>query len=874
MMPLMTRPDWSRHLARVIQSPAVRDNPQYRAMVRSWWERFNDPTEIPTGPERDLYDAAIEAMAVQIELLDQAALVAVAPPPDDVVVGRRVVDDGWLAQHLLDTEPDMAWAVTFAGNPWHDELGRFAPKGAGAASPFDGDAYQGTLTDPAAMGAALAALPPLDDVARVLKKKNVTSPTAPVDGKFAVDETGYASAQTVDPLDPTRVVVTEWDHAAATLGAERGYDALPQKMGSAEFDAYVADSGATVLYRGVGRQEFASEFTDGTLFWGRGIDGSGSYTTPEVDRAVNYAGKSGGTVVRMALHPAAKTIDIDTLYEGITEARKQIGKGKDPETVARRLTVADYGRAAIALGYDAITNNAPDGRAPQTVVLNRGALVIDSGFKAPGRKRKASATIAFSTGAWPEPDWSRHLARLATSPAVGDDIDKREVVRRWAPLGTPAAIPDGPERDLYDAALRSITPPEAIDATSAVFADGKQSGNPWHDEIGRFAPKGTGKNWATSEARLPMPDDRSPSAPGSMHGGRPGMGDIPVAANVVPDANPTATVSTFYDFQAGQWSPERAALHDKIVTDYLSGNGQPPAEWDGQAATPPPPRVFVMLGGGPAAGKTTALNSGVYERPAHAVIVNADEVKAMLPEGAAGEPGWAPRTHEESSYLAKRIEAAAIERGANVILDGTGTKPARAAEVAADVGMELVGRYTTVDVATALARADARAAATGRVVLPDVIVDKHRESTRRLVDTLDTFDDLMLHDNSAEGPPRLVASKRKGEPLKVHDQGLWDTFIAKGEYDERPDIATASVAPAGTFRSRRAQMNTAASFQDRRRDTPAVWVSMMVWAALHGQVDKSTLDLTPDEEALWDRMLPAAEAARAAGQEMMVPYDD
>lgn len=69
------------------------------------------------------------------------------------------------------------------------------------------------------------------------------------------------------------------------------------------------------------------------------------------------------------------------------------------------------------------------------------------------------------------------------------------------------------------------------------------------------------------------------------------------------------------------------------------------------------------MGGGPASGKSTMMDAV----PAHdAAVVNADDVKARLPE-YVGKVG-ASFTHEESSYIAKRAVAEAFRRRINVTL--------------------------------------------------------------------------------------------------------------------------------------------------------------------------------------------------------------
>ena len=157
-------------------------------------------------------------------------------------------------------------------------------------------------------------------------------------------------------------------------------------------------------------------------------------------------------------------------------------------------------------------------------------------------------------------------------------------------------------------------------------------------------------------------------------------------------------------------SPERAALHDKIMDSHFVNE-------DGTSKTPPAgDPEYVFMGGGPAAGKSSMLAQGAGPEWAgngtnkseknsdgsvrssgtdkHSVAINADEIKSELPPyqelvgnantkggvGVAGRVGQmtaASVVHEESSILAKGVNERAINGGFNVILDGTGDNSAK-----------------------------------------------------------------------------------------------------------------------------------------------------------------------------------------------------
>jgi predicted ABC-type ATPase len=226
------------------------------------------------------------------------------------------------------------------------------------------------------------------------------------------------------------------------------------------------------------------------------------------------------------------------------------------------------------------------------------------------------------------------------------------------------------------------------------------------------------------------------------------------------------------------FSAERQALHDKIVLEAVEGV---PASSD--------PTYYIM-GGGPAAGKSSAINSGMVDVPkpgsGKAVEINADEVKGVLKKADDLErEDWAAFTHEESSYVAKRIQAAAIERGQDAVLDGTGDSSAasirRKIEGARAAGYKVEGNYVTCPTDMAVDRAIERGKKPeGRVVPEDVVRGTHRDVSRVAPVVASDFDTFTLIDTS-EGTPRRVASTTRGEPIKIEDQALWDAFVAKGD---------------------------------------------------------------------------------------------
>lgn len=206
-------------------------------------------------------------------------------------------------------------------------------------------------------------------------------------------------------------------------------------------------------------------------------------------------------------------------------------------------------------------------------------------------------------------------------------------------------------------------------------------------------------------------------------------------------------------------SPERAALHDKIIDSHFVNE-------DGTAKTPPTGQPeYVFMGGGPAAGKSSMLAEGAGPEWAgngtnrsetgsdgafrsrgtdkHSVAINADEIKADLPPykqlvgdakskggvgvgGRTGQLTAAASVHEESSILSKGVNARAIQGGFNVILDGTGDKSGKDMQGKIEAvrgskdstgkahGYKVTGVYATVPTEVALSRAALRGLPVGK----------------------------------------------------------------------------------------------------------------------------------------------------------------
>lgn len=266
----------------------------------------------------------------------------------------------------------------------------------------------------------------------------------------------------------------------------------------------------------------------------------------------------------------------------------------------------------------------------------------------------------------------------------------------------------------------------------------------------------------------------------------------------------TYTAYTTKDPVTGKavWTDARSKLHDQIVEEAISGV-KPKKKGK---------RTVYMMGGGPASGKSTMLEGGQVKMPGHphAVKVDPDEFKLRLPEYKAmvkyktitNKDGKKERvidversdnraarfSHEESSYIAKRITARATELGLDVVIDGTGDSSyAKLRSKVAGYrkhGHKVVARYATNDMGLAEKLADARATKTGRKVPMSYLRRTHHRISSFMSKALDDelFDDIEIYDTNVHKKPRLVVSGERGSQVIIHDEALWKDFLAKRKW--------------------------------------------------------------------------------------------
>jgi len=265
------------------------------------------------------------------------------------------------------------------------------------------------------------------------------------------------------------------------------------------------------------------------------------------------------------------------------------------------------------------------------------------------------------------------------------------------------------------------------------------------------------------------------------HAGRPGQvgGSATSGAGggtVDAGGGERGTLARYTDAK-GNLTPERLALHDKIRQKVFKDK------------TPVDHPTAYLIGGGPASGKSTMVQSGGFAFPENTVVIDPDAFKTELPEFQEGvknkDPNAAEVVHEETSLLSKQLAREAGEGGYNVLLDGTGDGNIVGLEKKVSSmragGQRVVGIYATAPVEGAIARSLARAQRTGRYVPESVIRETHKGVSRVLPEAIrrGLFDEFTVWDTRVS-PAVKIASGAK-DKLTIHHAAWWKEFLAKGE---------------------------------------------------------------------------------------------
>lgn len=230
----------------------------------------------------------------------------------------------------------------------------------------------------------------------------------------------------------------------------------------------------------------------------------------------------------------------------------------------------------------------------------------------------------------------------------------------------------------------------------------------------------------------------------------------------------------------GEYTPERKALHQRIINDYLSSGK---AESD----------TVYMLGGAPANGKSTVVDSGLLPHPKGGLVIDPDKIKGMIPEYKtmldSGNKdiikAAANFVHEESSLIGKEIQKRALQNNYGTIIDGVNDGSfdkvvKKIANIREMSGKPVRADYVSLDSDLSVKLATMRAEKTGREVPLSYIKDMNKEISKlvpRLIEN-NTFDELYLWDTNINGEPRLIL-RQIGGKLEIVDKTLYDRFLKK-----------------------------------------------------------------------------------------------
>ena len=235
------------------------------------------------------------------------------------------------------------------------------------------------------------------------------------------------------------------------------------------------------------------------------------------------------------------------------------------------------------------------------------------------------------------------------------------------------------------------------------------------------------------------------------------------------------------------WTPERQRMHEEVVADATADIPR--------SAEP----TLYMMGGGPAAGKSSIIRSGDVTHPVKHVLANPDVFKEDIPEYrdglAARRETAAPEAHEESSYLNKRTMSVAAQNGQDVVWDGTGdnsvAKLEEQVKVFREKGYKVQADYVTCDTDVAVKRSqdaakNPKSDRYGRNVPVDAIRETHARVSEIWPEAVarGLFDRSDLYDTTSGGKPVLIA-KARGTSIEIKDRAAYQRFLDKAKRGKR-----------------------------------------------------------------------------------------
>lgn len=311
--------------------------------------------------------------------------------------------------------------------------------------------------------------------------------------------------------------------------------------------------------------------------------------------------------------------------------------------------------------------------------------------------------------------------------------------------------------------------------------------NPYHDRLGRFASASGAASFTYAPGKSKAHDNAiAAEKQEAERRAKRNYGSTPLGDAIEEISSGTDNSLSKYIDKDGKLTPEREALHKKIIDDYLYGK----TGVEGQAE-------MRMYGGGPASGKSSLDKVGNQFDKKHHLKIDPDDIKEKLPgykEMTEKTTEAAGYYHEESSALAKRISEVCFSENINVTYDGTGDGSVNSVmkkiNGARARGYKVTAAYATVDTDEALRRNQARyehMKAEGKPArLPNeqLVSETHAKVTKISLACADKFDSIELYDNNG---PRgsmavLIATGGNGKGLTAVSgkEAEFAKFVSKG----------------------------------------------------------------------------------------------
>ena len=274
----------------------------------------------------------------------------------------------------------------------------------------------------------------------------------------------------------------------------------------------------------------------------------------------------------------------------------------------------------------------------------------------------------------------------------------------------------------------------------------------WKDGFHAYAPASA----LYASSAKPVPTEKH-VALGAKLAEEVGVADkIARAKKMLANAVPTdAPVSQGGFMQSdGSYTPERRAIHRDVLRKIFTPEAI-------ASATPVEGRkpVMTVLGGRGGSGKSWLTGEQGPVHRGHTIVIDADAIKAALPE----YKGWnAGLLHEESSHVVSLAAHMAKALGVNVTFDATmntGKSLAKRVAMFAGSNYDVHGYYMYASPETAARRALGRFKAggeTGRFVPPEVVLS-NTENEKNFDSMIPQFRHWAIYDNNGDTGPKYVA---------------------------------------------------------------------------------------------------------------------